>query len=226
MTFIRCQQIGIAGWDEFSTKYLLSFDYAHAQFLHPELRSCYYGFRFEDLKTKPESVCRALCKHLNLPYDKVMLETEAPAKSRDHDVVKGFDSAPLKRDLSACLSDFDRVRLQMFYDPILRYYGYPTFSFQEHPLPENLVRELFKYPFRFEHVNPQIYGKNAPAQETVHAWVQEILQNCWCKEFISPKLIPLEALNEWEQKTGSSAQKQQTAAHKGSRRKGRKARKK
>ena len=198
MTFIRCQQIGIAGWDEFSTKYLLASEYSHTQFLHPELKSCYYGFRFEDLKTKPEVVCRALCKHLNLPYNKIMLETEAPFTVQDHVPVKGFDSAPLKRDLSTCLSEFDKVRLQMFYEPIHRYYGYPTFDFDEHPLPEHLVRELFKYPFRFEYVNPRIYKDIAPAPDIFHAWIQEVLQNCWRKDFVAPKLIPLEDLNEQE----------------------------
>lgn len=198
MRFIRCQQVKIAGWDEFSTKYLLAFDYAHAQFLHQDLRPCYYGFRFEDLKTKPEISCRALCRHLDLPYDKVMLETDRPfskkgrvAQEGEEISVRGFGTEPLHWDLSACLSDFDKVRLQMFYDPILRYYGYPTFSFQEHPLPENLVRELFKYPFRFELVNPRFYA-DPPDPDTLHAWVQEILQNAWRKNFISPKLIPLE----------------------------------
>ena len=226
MAFIRCQQNGIAGWDEFSTKYLLAFDYAHAQLLHPKLQSCYYGFRFEDLKTKPEIVCRALCRHLNLPYDKAMLETDAPVMQNDGTVVRGFDQAPLSRDLSACLSEFDKVRLQMFYDPILRYYGYPTFSFQEHPLPEDLVRELFRYPFRFELVNSQIYGSYAPAPEALHTWVKKVLQYYWRREFISPKLIPLEALDEPEQKMDQNMQKQQTAAPKGNRQERRKRRKK
>ena len=226
MTFIRSQQIGLAGWDEFSTKYLLAFDYLHAKFLHPELRPYYYGFRFEDLKTKPEIVCRALCKHLNLPYNKVMLETDAPAESQDHTVVRGFDPAPLKRDLSVCLSEFDRVRLEMFYEPIHRYYGYPTFSFQEHPLPENLVHELFKYPFRFEHVNPQIYRENAPSQDVFHGWIQDVLHSYWRKEFIPPKLIPLEVLDEQEQGISQNAQKQQMTVHHGNRKARRKGRKK
>ena len=224
MTFIRCQQIGIAGWDEFSTKYLLAFDYAHTQFLHPELRPCYYGFRFEDLKTKPEMVCRALCRHLDLPYDKVMLTVDAP-DGRGHALVRGFDPAPLKWDLSACLSEFDRIRLEMFYEPIHRYYGYPTFSFQEHPLSENLVDEIFKYPFRFEYVNPQIFGENAPSQDVFHAWIQDVLHSYWRKEFIPAKLIPLDASNEQEQRVSQNAQKQQMTVHHGKgkgKRKGRK----
>ncbi len=199
MTFIRCQQIGIVGWDEFSTKYMLAFDYAHAQFLHHDLLSCYYGFRFEDLKTKPEVVCPVLCKHLNVPYNKIMLETDEPAKSTWHEAqgisIRGFDQTPLHWDLSGFLSEFDMARLKMFYEPIHRYYGYPTFSFQECPLPEELVRKLFSYPFRFEYMNTQIYS-NAPPQEDFHTWIQEILQNYWRKRFVSPKLIPLEMPEE------------------------------
>lgn len=198
MTFIRCQQVGIVGWEEFSTKYMLAFDYAHAQFLHKDLLPCYYGYRFEDLKTKPEIVCRAMCRHLNLPFSKSMLEIDLPhskkgcrAKEGEEVAVRGFSTAPLHWDLSACLSDFDRIRLQMFYAPILQYYGYPTFPFQQHPLSEDLVRELFKYPFRFELVNPRLYA-DPPDPDTLHAWVQETLQNAWRKNFISPKLIPLE----------------------------------
>lgn len=221
MVFIRGQQDRILGWDEVTTKIWMYSDYYFWQTIHPKLLPHYYGYRFEDLKSKPEVVCRALCKHLNLPYDKNMLEVEAPYQSsRDPTlgVVKGFDTAPLKRDLSPNLSEFDKVRLQMFYEPIQRYYGYPTFSFQEHPLPEELVRELFKYPFRFERKNPEIYGSTAPDQEKFHAWIQEVLQNGWRKKTVFPKLIPLEEPNEREQQEAPNEQKQHTAAHKGGKR--------
>lgn len=152
-----------------------------------------------------------------------MLETDAPVdshgrltKNEEAVAVRGFDLTPLNRDLSASLSEFDRVRLQMFYEPIHRYYGYPTFSFEEHPLPENLVRELFKYPFRFEGANLKIF-KNPPAQEAFHEWIQQILQNCWRQEFIAPRLIPLEAPIEQEQETGKNIQKARMAARKGNR---------
>lgn len=193
MTFARCQMIGIVGWDEFSTKYMLAFDYAHTQFLHPDLLSKYYGYRFEDLKTKPEMVCRAICKHLDVPFESKMLEVESPADNSGHDV-RGFDTAPLHWDISAVMSEFDIVRLKMFYEPIHAYYGYPTFSCKEHPMPEKMVRELFSIPFRFEYVNPFIYGENAPSWDSLHSWIQEILQNAWRKRFVSPKLIPLEDL--------------------------------
>ena len=221
MVFIRGQQDRILGWDEGTTKFWMYSDYSFWQSIPQKLLPHYYAFRFEDLKTKPEVVCRALCKHLNLPYDKIMLETEAPYKNQMNpifDVVKGFDTAPLKRDLSANLSEFDKVRLQMFYEPIQRYYGYPTFSFQEHPLPESLVRELFKYPFRYEQKNLEIYGSNAPDREKFHAWIQDVLQNGWRKKIIFPKLIPLEEPNEQKQQEESNEPKQQMAAHKGNRR--------
>lgn len=191
MTFARSYLRGLIGCDSFQTAYILGSDYCHAQFLPPELISCYYGFRFEDLKTQPEVVCRAVCKHLNVPFEAQMLETEAPMPDSAGNVTRGFDTAPLHRDISAVLSEFDQLRLKMFYEPIQKYYGYPTFSFEEHPLSENTVRELFEVPFRFEHINHKIF-KNAPTQETLHAWIQETLQNAWRKKITPPKLIPLE----------------------------------
>lgn len=191
MTFARSYLYGLIGWNEFQTKYILASDYYHAQFLPPELLSCYYGFRFEDLKTQPEVVCRAVCKHLNVPFEQQMLETEAPASDREGNVTKGFDTAPLHRDISAVLSEFDRIRLQMFYEPIHKYYGYPTFSFEEHPISEETVRELFQVPFRFEHINHKMM-RNAPPQEVLHEWIQNVVQGAWRKEFSPPQLIPLE----------------------------------
>lgn len=214
MTFIRCQQVGIGCHEEVTTKLMLAHDYCHALHLPPELQKYYYAIRFEDLKTKPEAACRALCRHLNVPYDKIMLEADAPDRLRHHDVKGCFDTAPLKWDLSASLSDFDKVRLQMFYDPILRHYGYPTFSFEEHPLPENLVRELFKYPFRFEYVNSEIY-EDSIDQDTLHAWVQDVLQSFWRMESPMPKLIPIESVDDQKQETDQ--QDGQTTAHIGNR---------
>ena len=222
--FIRSQQDKVIGHEENSTKEWLASDYWFWQSIHPDLLPHYYAFRFEDLKTKPEIVCRALCKHLNLPYDKIMLEADVPFENQTHGVVRGFDTAPLKRDLSANLSEFDRMRLQMFYDPILRYYGYPTFPFEEHPLPENLVRELFKYPFRFEHVNSKIYGERAPSRHMLHAWIQDVLQNLNRMKFVPPKLIPLEEPAEPEQETVQN--RRETSPYIGNRQERRKNRKK
>ncbi len=186
MTFARCYIEGIAGWDEFQTKHLLASDYSQSQFLPPELKSCYYAFRFEDLKLRPKETCRAICRHLNIPFSGEMLKAKAPLTDAYGNTTEGFDKAPLTRDISVVISDFDRVRLMIFYEPILDYYGYPSFDSREYPLPEPLVRELFSYPFRFERfVQPKTTG------EKLHAWVQEVLQNAWRCKIDFPRLIPL-----------------------------------
>lgn len=192
MTFGRSYLYGLIGWSKFQTQYILGSDYVHAQFLPPELQECYFGFRFEDLKTKPEAVCRALCRHLNVPFAEQMLETEAPLADRTGQVTRGFDQAPLHRDISAVLTEFDQLRLKLFYDPILRYYGYPCFPFEEYPLSEEVVRELLRYPFRFERLNKHYLPDSAPPEETLHEWIQEILQGAWRKQAICPRLIPPE----------------------------------
>jgi len=191
MTFGRAYLYGLIGWNKFQTQYILGSDYEHTRFLPLELLDCYYGFRFEDLKTRPEAVCHAVCRHLNVPYEPQMLETEAPVADRSGNITKGFDQSPLHRDISAVLSEFDQLRLKMFYEPIHRYYGYPAFSFDEHPVPEETVRALFRVPFRFEHMNHKIF-KEAPSQDVLHEWIQEALQKMWRKKFVAPKLIPLE----------------------------------
>lgn len=184
---------GVIGWNKFRTQYTLGSDYVHTQCMPEKLKSCYYGFRFEDMKTKPESVLRAVCKHLNIPYESQMLNIDAPWPDMTNGgkVTRGLDTSALHRDISPVMSEFDQLRLKMFYAPILDYYGYPSFSFKEHPLPENLVRELFQYPFRFELNNNACLVKPPPREE-VHRWIQEVLQGAWGKQFIAPKMLPLE----------------------------------
>ena len=183
----------IIGQEKFPTQYELASDYCFTQFLHERLRERYYGFRFEDLKTKPEAVCRAVCRHLNVPYEPQMLKTDAPMPDVNNGgaIIRGFDTAALHRDISMYLSEFDQLRLKMFYAPILDYYGYPSFSFEEHPLPENIVRELLKYPFRFEYVNQQRNADPTPWDE-LHSWIQDVLQGALGKTFVVPKMLPLE----------------------------------
>lgn len=189
----RSYSSGVIGWNKFRTQYTLGSDYVHTQCMPEKLQSCYYGFRFEDMKTKPESVLRAVCKHLNIPYELQMLNIDAPWPDMTNggEITRGLDASALHRDISPFISEFDQLRLKMFYAPILDYYGYPSFSFKEHPLPESLVRELFKYPFRFE-LNTSACLVKPPPREEVHNWIQEILQGALGKQFVVPKMIPLE----------------------------------
>ena len=159
--------------------------------LNPKLRSHYCGIRFEDMKTRPETVCRALCRNLNIPYEPQMLEADGSFTDAEGNKIRGFDDKPLHRDVSGLLSEFDQLRLKIFFDPILKYYGYPSFSFEEHPLPDTMVRDLFRYPFRLEYVIEKQSNGAIPCAKT-HRWIQKMLQSLWKKEIICPKMLSLE----------------------------------
>lgn len=129
-------------------------DYTIAMNMGEELRPDYYVYRFEDLKKSPKETIQAICKTLNLPYEEAMLEAEVPYNSphtsQKDEVVRGFDQAPLHRNIDSVLSKFDQIRLQIFYDPILKHYGYPRFNFDECPMDDQDVYYLLKFPLRFE----------------------------------------------------------------------------
>lgn len=119
--------------------------------MNPELRKHYYGYRLEDAKLQPVETCRAICEVLNVPYDPNMLnDDEVREGINGEPAVRGFDTAPLNRNVDAVLSPFDQCRLQIFFDVLLRHYGYPTFDFEECPMDDNDVAFLFKFPFKFE----------------------------------------------------------------------------
>lgn len=188
MTVARSYMYGLMGWNEFQTKYILASEYTHTQFLGKEMLRFYYGYRFEDLKARPKETLEKVCRVLNIPFEEAVLAVDAPVTDRNTgDTVHGFDNAPLHRDISSVFSEFDQIRLKMFYAPIHEYYGYPSFSFKEHKLPEILVRDLLSYPFRFEEGNerrfPNVKGS------VLHGWLQEVLQGCLNRRPVMPKLI-------------------------------------
>lgn len=191
VTFARSYEYGLVGWNEFQTKYLLASDYEHTCFLNEQLLKNYWCFRFEDLKKSPEVTCRAICKCLNLPFENAMLTEEAPLTDRQGNTVRGFDQAPLHRNINHILSEFDQMRLKIFYEPIHKYYGYPSFDSEEYPLPAEEVRLLMSYPLRFERSNKKKFS-SAPEEKELHKWIQEILQTRWGKQIKFPQLIPLE----------------------------------
>lgn len=119
--------------------------------MHTELRKHYYGYRLEDAKLHPIETCRAICETLNVPYDPNMLNDDEVREGINGEPnVRGFDTAPLHRNVDAVLSAFDQCRLQIFFDPLLRHFGYPAFDFDECPMDDNDVAFLFKFPFKFE----------------------------------------------------------------------------
>lgn len=191
VTFARSYENGLVGWNEFQTKYLLASDYDHTCFLNEGLLKNYWGFRFEDLKKSPEVTCRTICKCLNLPFENAMLTVDAPLTNRQGSTVRGFDQTPLHRNIDHILSEFDQMRLKIFYEPIHKYYGYESFDSEEYPLSEKEVRQLFAYPLRFERYNEKNFSP-APTEKELHRWIQDILQNSWRREIKFPQLIPLE----------------------------------
>ncbi|MBQ9615591.1 MAG: hypothetical protein IJR38_04555 [Selenomonadaceae bacterium] len=197
MRFASCYKNGIGGWDELQTKYLLGSDYLHGSFLSEPFLENYWGFRFEDLKTKPRQTLAPICRKLNIPFEEQMLETDAPSdNSCSGEVIHGFDQKALHYKFEEHLSEFDKLRLKIFYEPIHKYYGYEAFDSEEYPLPEELVRQLFSYPFRFERIlYPNV------TSEMIHSWVQAVLQKCWRKKITCPKLIPLDEPEQTAQET-------------------------
>ena len=129
-------------------------DYTMAMGMDETLREDYYAYRFEDLKKCPKETICAICQVLNIPFESTMLDADVPYQSpntsQEGEVVRGFDQAPLHRNVDSALSKFDQVRLQIFYDPILRHYGYETFDFEECPMTDQEVYFLLKFPFRCE----------------------------------------------------------------------------
>ena len=168
-------------------------DYTLAQNMHPELKKQYYAFRFEDLKMYPAETCQALCALLNVPYSAEMLQSDNAYTTEKGEVVKGFDPAPLYRNVDTVLSPFDQVRLRIYFDPILRHYGYQTFDFSECPMSDEDVIFLLKFPFRFER---DYVEKGKWEKVTKEDLRQNLFQNmtaCWQigkeNRMVLPKVI-------------------------------------
>lgn len=175
MTLARAYDYGLVGWNKFQTQHIVTSTYTHTQFLSEDLDQYYYGYRFEDLKKYPKQQLYSLCRLLNIPFEEQMLEATAPMEHKNGEVTVGFDQTPLTRKIEKELSTFDQMRLKIYYEPILKYYGYPSFDSEEYPLSEEEIYQLFKYPFRFERLNKEKFGRNAPKDEELRRWIEEIM---------------------------------------------------
>lgn len=136
-------------------------DYALAMQMPKELVPHYYVHRFEDLKLKPYETCLALCKLFNVPYEPQMLVSDYTEYNGTIDIVHqrvertkekvvGYDLTPLYRNVDDVLSEFDQLRLKIFFTPFLKYYGYEYFDFDECPMSDEDIYFLLKFPFKKE----------------------------------------------------------------------------
>ena len=153
----------------------------------------YYVYRFEDLKLYPEETCRAICECLNVPYSDEMMKADYTRRSSFGEVVKGFDTSPLYRKIDHVYSDFDVVRLKIYYDILLKHYGYETFDFNECPVTDEDVKYLLKFPFRFEkNLIKEHTIDNLEAQEIrnkIYNSMIEALKLAKAGKIILPKVI-------------------------------------
>lgn len=166
-----------------------------------ELREDYYGYRFEDAKLYPEETCRALCETLNVPYDPDMLNNDEEMEGINGEpAIRGFDTAPLHRNVDEVFSKFDQCRLQIFFDSILRHFGYPTFDFEECPMEENDITFLFKFPFRFEKDYVEKGKWEKVTQEQLRQGLFSKMFSLWLAgkrgELVFPKVIKPKILDE------------------------------
>ena len=182
------------GWlpDEFYLKKELMSEYSYARFLSKKFYDRYYAFRFEDLKQQPADMLKSVCVLLNIPFDEEMLSAKAALTDKQGDTVSGFDPKPLNRDISNVFSDFDIMRLKIFYAPIHKYYGYDYFDEQEHNMDADSVIKLLSYPFRFEMSGYASHFYKYSSQE-LREWIRETLAEYYhvgrTSKYILPKLI-------------------------------------
>lgn len=106
--------------------------------------------RFEDCKLYPQEMFRKICCAFCIPYHASMFDIKADGVYHDGEQVKGFDPAPLNRRIDQYFSDFDKVRLEMFYSQISEHYGYDSYDFDEQPVTDEEAAAMFAKPFRIE----------------------------------------------------------------------------
>lgn len=180
-----------------NTEYLL------AREMHPALRERYYAFCFEDLKQRPEEMCRRLCALFDVPFSEKMLKANGEYKTANGEIIRGFDAKTVNRRVDEVFSEFDQVRIQIYYDVILRHYGYPAFDFDECPMNDADIAWLMKFPFRFEQdyirsVNTgetnDIYGgKPDMTAQQLRERLYQNMMHCWqlgkAGDVVLPKVI-------------------------------------
>lgn len=137
---------------QYGKRIFLYNDYKSIFHMDKEFQKKYYSFKFEDIKQYPRETIKAICEYLNVPFDEAMLQTKAQFQTRNSDaqkeIVKGFDLAPLRRNVDSVFSKFDQARLAVFFEPIFKHFNYPC---ERDPnINFNTLASLLNQPFLFE----------------------------------------------------------------------------
>lgn len=193
-TLIRCYETKFLHY-EWLLRYTIANDYEYMLFESEKFRDNYYGFLFENLKKYPEKQIKNICKVLNIPYQEKMLNASAGLGNEKGEVVKGFDMRAVNVNIEHLVTEFDMLRLKIFYEPILKYYGYDSLEMENFELLTSNVVDLFKYPFKFEQRSKEIYSnfRSSDISNTIHKTLEECYVNYKSgKKIIFPKLIGIE----------------------------------
>lgn len=147
---------------QYGRRIFLYNDYKSIFHMDKDFHNNYYSFKFEDIKQYPRETISAICEYLNVPFDEAMLHTKAQFMTKDSnakkEIVKGFDLAPLHRNVDSVFSKFDQARLTIFYEPILKHFDYPC-NKDPNVTFDNLDK-LLKEPFLFEQDYARIKGES------------------------------------------------------------------
>ena len=116
--------------------------------------------RFEDAKRNRRQTMQAICTWINVSYDECMetattngIPVYFPATARGGGVY-GADSMSAVEpcDYSDLLSEFDVFRLNLFFQYFKRACAYPVDVPDLQSFSQDFIKELLRYPFRFEEV--------------------------------------------------------------------------
>lgn len=124
--------------------------------------------RFEDAKRQTYETMRAVCKWMDIEFDKSMLETTIngivvyfPSAVTDKKkTISARDTTAVDRhDFSAQLSAYDVFRLNFAFQNVKRAYGYDCDMPDYRGFSETFLEELFQEPFRYEEWMTDAYAQ-------------------------------------------------------------------
>ena len=125
--------------------------------------------RFEDAKRQTYETMRAVCKWMDIEFDKSMLETTIngivvyfPSAATDKKkTISARDTTAVDRhNFSVHLSDYDVFRLNFAFQNVKRAYGYDCDMPDYHNFSESFQTELFQEPFRYEEWMNEAYAES------------------------------------------------------------------